>query len=315
VILHEYESIDDPRHHTATIEEGSTMKPLLICLVVFISIILSAAPCLAQDSVDVVQLKNGSIIRGEIIELVADSLVKIKTADGNLFVFKMSEVELITKEYRERPPQGVAAQDSIGGPLSTESHFSLFGGLSLPAGDFASTSGGAAKLGYTIGAEYELRFGKYVGWIIQFNYTRNAIDDDALRGQFGLGGFPFNLSSTPWITLAPVTGVKLTGPLSPDFSVFCTLGAGAAFGTSPELNITGQGFSVNQSAAKATAFTFSISGGFLVADIFRVDAKYMETTLKYDISVHATAPGLEISGTGQAEQKTSVILIEVGVEF
>jgi hypothetical protein len=52
----------------------------------------------ATDYVDVVYLKNGSIIRGIIVEQIPDVSIKIKTADGSLFVFKMSEIEKITKE-------------------------------------------------------------------------------------------------------------------------------------------------------------------------------------------------------------------------
>ena len=53
----------------------------------------------AQETmVDVVYLQNGSIIRGTIIEFVPDSLVKIQTTGGSVFVYQMSEVLKITKE-------------------------------------------------------------------------------------------------------------------------------------------------------------------------------------------------------------------------
>jgi len=47
---------------------------------------------------DVVYLKNGSIIRGMIIEQVPNQLIKIQTGDRNVFVFKMEEIEKMTKE-------------------------------------------------------------------------------------------------------------------------------------------------------------------------------------------------------------------------
>ncbi len=47
---------------------------------------------------DVVYLKNGSIIRGKIVELTPNKTVKIKTADGSIFVYKMDEVEKISME-------------------------------------------------------------------------------------------------------------------------------------------------------------------------------------------------------------------------
>ena len=47
---------------------------------------------------DVVYLKNGSIIRGIIIEQVPSQSLKIQTRDRNVFVFKMDEIEKITRE-------------------------------------------------------------------------------------------------------------------------------------------------------------------------------------------------------------------------
>jgi TM2 domain-containing membrane protein YozV len=47
---------------------------------------------------EVVYLKNGSIIRGTVIEQVPNVSLKIQTKDGNVFVYKMEEVEKITKE-------------------------------------------------------------------------------------------------------------------------------------------------------------------------------------------------------------------------
>lgn len=48
--------------------------------------------------VDVVYLKNGSIIRGMIIEQTPNVSLKIQTKDGSVFVYKMEEVEKMTKE-------------------------------------------------------------------------------------------------------------------------------------------------------------------------------------------------------------------------
>ena len=47
---------------------------------------------------DVVYLKNGSIIHGIIIEQIPNESLKIKTKDGNVFVYKMTEVDKMTKE-------------------------------------------------------------------------------------------------------------------------------------------------------------------------------------------------------------------------
>ena len=48
--------------------------------------------------IDVVYLKNGSIIKGMIIEQTPNVSLKIQTRDGSVFVYKMDEVEKMTKE-------------------------------------------------------------------------------------------------------------------------------------------------------------------------------------------------------------------------
>ncbi len=53
------------------------------------------------EFVDVVYLKNGSIIRGLIMEQIPNETLKIQTADGSLFVYKMEEVVKITKEEKK----------------------------------------------------------------------------------------------------------------------------------------------------------------------------------------------------------------------
>jgi hypothetical protein len=85
------------------------MKQLVI---LFCSFFLSAY-CYAQSyNDDIVYLKNGSIIRGVVIELTPNQSLKIKTADGSLFVYNVSDVEKIAKE--ELPAIEPKANDHVG---------------------------------------------------------------------------------------------------------------------------------------------------------------------------------------------------------
>jgi TM2 domain-containing membrane protein YozV len=56
---------------------------------------------------DVVYLKDGSIIKGTIIEQIPNVSIKIETIDGSVFVYKMEQIEKITKEEKR-----VAAETS-----------------------------------------------------------------------------------------------------------------------------------------------------------------------------------------------------------
>ncbi|WP_410004864.1 hypothetical protein [Aequorivita nionensis] len=52
----------------------------------------------SQNTRDVVYLKNGSVVKGNITEMNPAENLKIKTADGSLFVYQMSEVQKMEKE-------------------------------------------------------------------------------------------------------------------------------------------------------------------------------------------------------------------------
>lgn len=91
---------------------------------------------------DVVYLKNGSIIRGLIIEQVPNASIKIETADRNVFVFQMGEIEKITKEAME----GKRA-DRFSDSDKRKGYIGLSLGVSVPVGSFADNSDGMANAG------------------------------------------------------------------------------------------------------------------------------------------------------------------------
>jgi hypothetical protein len=89
------------------------MKTCIQRLILFASLLLVPFLSNAQGNMeDVVYLKNGSIIRGIIIEQVPNVSLKLKTSDGNLFVFRIEEVEKITKEQTAAKTRGRDAEPS-----------------------------------------------------------------------------------------------------------------------------------------------------------------------------------------------------------
>ncbi|MFA6745470.1 MAG: hypothetical protein WCR94_06895, partial [Bacteroides graminisolvens] len=63
-------------------------KALLVLFLIIGSITVS----IAQNVQEVVYLKNGSVVRGSVIEQVPNVSLKIQTADGSVFAYQMSEV-------------------------------------------------------------------------------------------------------------------------------------------------------------------------------------------------------------------------------
>lgn len=77
------------------------MKPNLKNMkkILFVILALSMSLTLSAQKRDVIYMKNGSVIRGQITE-IADSKVKISTKDGSVFVYDMTEIDRMEKEEK-----------------------------------------------------------------------------------------------------------------------------------------------------------------------------------------------------------------------
>jgi len=81
------------------IKNKNEMKKLLYVLTFVLINLMFSNISIAQGTFeDVVYLKNGSIIHGTIIEQVPNQSIKIKTRDGNVFFYKLEDIEKMTKE-------------------------------------------------------------------------------------------------------------------------------------------------------------------------------------------------------------------------
>lgn len=81
-------------------------KSIHTLLIVFACAACSTLFIFAQGELqDVVYLKNGSIIRGTIVEQIPNKTIKILTADNSQFVVQMDEIEKITKEPVSTSPK------------------------------------------------------------------------------------------------------------------------------------------------------------------------------------------------------------------
>jgi len=141
------------------------MRKILLTIVVSLATTIAFAQNNYQD---VVYLKNGSIIRGVIIEQVPNESLKIETADRSVFAFRIDEVERMTKE-RIEVLQYVEPlnYDYVGG---CKWYISFGGGANL-IGD-ASFGIGKFELGYYVNPKnllsIEFSGGSYredeIGW-------------------------------------------------------------------------------------------------------------------------------------------------------
>jgi hypothetical protein len=111
------------------------MKLNISIVVFFISIIAFAQ----TQTRDVLYLKNGSVIKGAITEMNPNTGIKIKTADGSVFVYKMDEI--VKTEKEEFVGQKVNQETtSVVTQEALDNHFKNFFSEKRPALKFIGVS-------------------------------------------------------------------------------------------------------------------------------------------------------------------------------
>lgn len=71
---------------------------LNVFLISFLLSIVGFGAVYGSQEEDVVYLKNGSIIRGQIVELIPNKRISIRLAGGSILVYQLNEIERIEKQ-------------------------------------------------------------------------------------------------------------------------------------------------------------------------------------------------------------------------
>lgn len=101
---------------------------------IFIFVLISSV-IFAQDKEDVVYLKNGSVIKGQITEMIPDKHVKIETNGGSLFVYTFDEIEKIEKQEiaNQQTDNNVQDETATSAKISLDNVFYFRLGYSSPS--------------------------------------------------------------------------------------------------------------------------------------------------------------------------------------
>jgi hypothetical protein len=173
----------------------------LICTTAFIV----ACGMIAEaqtDKQDVLYLKNGSIIRGMIVQFIPDSTIKIQTIDGSLFVFPSLEIEKIQKEDAPLAAGTKAVLPAQQKDINTA--VSIFGGIAIPGSDFAE----GAETGFTFGVQVHSKM--ETGVLMNISYSSNpSPGDETWTSYIVLIGLKASLKKTEItdLYLAPLFGL------------------------------------------------------------------------------------------------------------
>jgi len=178
------------------------MKKSFLILFLPVIFLMTSSIAYSQAKQDVVYLKNGSVIRGEIIEQVPNVSIKIKTRDGSIFVYTMEEISKITKEKalgveeEEEEVETTTSSKKYSGLI-----WSLGAGISLPViedsfTDFSLGPNFAASVGHLFSSSFGLELHS------QYNsFEGGDFNISSLLVQMRLGNFSKTSKVNPYATV------------------------------------------------------------------------------------------------------------------
>lgn len=192
----------------------------------------------------------------------------------------------------------------------------VFGGLSLPTGDFASTSSveaGGAKTGFVVGGELGVNFVAGLAWWNTVAVSFSSLNDELVKNLAGLTSVSGDIGS--WTTVWPMTGLRYTTWVAPGVTIYATGQVGILIGSSPEVSVSSGVFRYSAKSFSSSAFAYGFGAGVLIANRFTAGVRYMTGQPEYDVEYQVSAPGFTSTTTGKTGQPTSIFQLTVGVMF
>jgi hypothetical protein len=320
-------------------EPGVKMKPKspAIFLALCITLALASLPGSTHAaSREVIFLKNGSIIKGDIIEQVPQLSLKMRTNDGSVFVYKMEEVEKITKEDI---PGAQAESGMFGGGVSApeparqsalsispaSGGFGIWTAIALPMGDYGKTSSkdddienlGFAEQGFAGGMQFYFPALIVPGllWTTDIAFIMNDFDGKAFEGD------RYSTFEAPTYRHVPVlTGGMFQLGIYQNVEIYAIgqLGVNFLLPSSAQYTYHDPAYpaddeSIDYQFDGATSLAFAVGTGLRINRRFTLGFKFMNLgEPKIDVTVEKKG---ESTANTSFKKAMALGLIAIGAEF
>ena len=159
-----------------------------------------------KEKIDVIYLKNGSVIRGEIVEIMSDGRIKVESLCDNIWVFATDEIERMVKEeyeYKSKTSKDASLpiNYNVKGLYSNISASLLQGreeeGVAIPYVGFLFLTGYQWENGLSIGGGLGLEIfdQSYMPFVVDVRYLMNKKKRIA-HFIFLQGGYSYSLDQS-----------------------------------------------------------------------------------------------------------------------
>ncbi|MBI5216627.1 MAG: hypothetical protein HY960_12820 [Ignavibacteriae bacterium] len=252
-----------------------------------------------------IQLVDGSIIKGIIIMETSDSLT-IQTYDERRIIPK-TRVQKITNYIPSvREQSGEYVEPTYALVEDSYTRWTIFVGMSFPTSDFGSTDihnseAGLAKQGFSVGFFYHNVPNEGIELTLKEYLSYNTVDEASYSR-----GLPSGVSvdAGPWFTWWTMGGFGANIRIQEDKRINFGGLLGVLLGVSPEISATDGYNSVKLSSAAGADFAYGGYFGFSI-NRFVLEGIYSASEPEYETDVSGAKFKLK--------QKTTLIQLTVGV--
>jgi hypothetical protein len=184
--------------------------------------------------------------------------------------------------------------------------FSLYGGASLPQGDFGSTNGdkaGYAKTGFCVMIEGSKNLNESLNWISSVSLALNSLDESEMENK--LSGF--TVSSGNYITTWVMTGVGFETVASPSVKIYGIGQIGLLLSSFPDIKLSSGGTSITQTTKMGTSFAYGFGAGVIITKI-NIGIRYYSGEPEYE----QTASYGNVTGSAKVKMPATVLQLLIG---
>ena len=222
----------------------------------------------------------------------------------------------------------ILGSNSFAQESTSSMQFSLFGGLSLPQGDFGSTANaknenkaGFANTGFCAMVEGSKSLNENVMWVSSLSLALNSMDEDAIKSDYF--NSDYSVTAGSYLTVLAMTGIGYETAISPTIDIYGLGQIGLLLSSVPDIkgtiaNYSSGNLDVNITTKMGASFAYGFGGGIKINKI-NIGLRYYSSEPEYEITGNSTYTSGSYTSkdtkTEKFKKPVTVLQLLVGFNF